>query len=77
MMIARALRKASFLVAVLLLATTIGAQPVYAVDSPDTNAKKTDKQKSDSQVNKEKKPREKTPPPAVDDPRLTGSPQGY
>jgi hypothetical protein len=63
----RPFRAALFLFAAALLATMIGAKPLYAVeaDSAAAGAKKTDQQKKTVKESKEKKSRETTAPSAT------------
>jgi hypothetical protein len=57
----RAFRKIFFLAAAALIATSIGAKPLYAVEGDAADAKKVEQQKKMAKE-KEKKPRETAAP---------------
>ena len=61
----RPFRAALFLFAAALLATMIGAKPLYAVEADSAATKQTDQQKKTAKESKEKKSRETTAPSAT------------
>jgi len=61
----RPFRATFFLVAAALIATTIGAKPLYAAEGDSADAKKTEQQKKMAKESKEKKSRETTAPAPV------------
>ena len=62
---ARPIRRACFLAAATLLAVTIGAKPLYAVDADGTNVKKIDQKKTTAKKSKTKKSQDTMAPSGV------------